>query len=109
MSHNFFQGGYSLKHVAVDINGSENIIIRNIRFDELWEWDEETEGDYDVNDWDYVTVEGGSDQIWIDHCTFHKAYDGVVDIKTDKTTETNVTISWCEFLPGSEENESSIR
>ncbi len=101
----FSKEGYSLKHVAVDINGSENIIIRNIRFDELWEWDEETEGDYDVNDWDYVTVEGGSDQIWIDHCTFHKAYDGVVDIKTDKTTETNVTISWCEFLPGSEENE----
>ena len=100
----FSKDGYSIKHAAIDINGSENIIIRNIRFDELWEWDEETAGDYDVNDWDYVTVQAGSDRIWIDHCSFYKAYDGVVDIKTDKSTATNVTVSWCEFLPGSEEN-----
>ena len=100
----FSNNGYSIKHTALDINSSDNIIIRNIRFDELWEWDEETAGDYDVNDWDYVTVQAGSNRIWIDHCSFYKAYDGVVDIKTDKTTATNVTISWCEFLPGSEDN-----
>lgn len=100
----FSNNGYSIKHAALDINGSDNIIIRNIRFDELWEWDEDTAGDYDTNDWDYVTVQSGSNRIWIDHCTFYKAYDGVVDIKTDKTTATNVTISWCEFLPGSEDN-----
>ncbi len=100
----FSKEGYSIKHCAVDINASENIIIRNIKFDELWEWDEETAGDYDVNDWDYVTVQAGSDRVWIDHCTFFKAYDGIVDIKTDKTTQTNVTVSWCEFLPGSEDN-----
>lgn len=100
----FSNNGYSIKHTALDINDSDNIIIRNIRFDELWEWDEETAGDYDVNDWDYVTVQAGSNRIWIDHCSFYKAYDGVVDIKTDKTTATNVTISWCEFLPGSEDN-----
>lgn len=100
----FSNNGHSIKHTALDINGSDNIIIRNIRFDELWEWDEETAGDYDVNDWDYVTVQGGSNRVWIDHCSFYKAYDGVVDVKTDKTTATNVTISWCEFLPGSEDN-----
>lgn len=100
----FSTEGYSIKHCALDINASENIIIRNISFDELWEWDEETSGGYDVNDWDYVTVETGSDRVWIDHCTFYKSYDGIVDVKTDKTTETNVTISWCEFLPGSEDN-----
>ena len=100
----FSNNGYSIKHTALDINGSDNIIIRNIRFDELWEWDEETAGDYDVNDWDYVTVQAGSNRIWIDHCSFYKAYDGVVDIKTDKTTATNVTISWCEFLPRSEDD-----
>lgn len=100
----FSSNGSSINHASLDIRESSNIIIRNIIFDELWEWDEKDKGDYDTNDWDFVVIEGGSDRIWIDHCTFYKAYDGVVDIKTDKTTPTNVTVSWCEFLPGSENN-----
>lgn len=99
----FSQNGAKITHTCVDINGSSNIIIRNIVFDELWEWDEFTNGDYDRNDWDYVTIQNGSTGIWIDHCTFYKAYDGVVDIKkalADVTTD--VTISWCKFLPESE-------
>lgn len=103
----YSKNGYSIKHAALTIKSSSNIMIRNIKFDELWEWDEETKGDYDVNDWDYLTIEYDSSGIWIDHCTFYKSYDGVIDIKTD-STHTNpitVTISWCEFLPGSENNE----
>lgn len=101
----FSSNGSSIKHASFDIQGSNNIIIRNIAFDELWEWDEATSGDYDVNDWDYVVIQNGSDRIWIDHCTFYKAYDGVVDIKTNTTSNnTDVTVSWCEFLPGSENN-----
>lgn len=59
--------------------------------------------DTTVIDWDYMTIEKGSFDIWIDHCTFYKAYDGVIDIKTP-TDSSNVTISWCEFLPASEDN-----
>lgn len=57
------------------------MIFRNLEFDELWEWDEATKGNYDKNDWDYVTIEGTSSKVWIDHCTFNKAYDGLVDVK----------------------------
>ncbi|MCH5343954.1 MAG: hypothetical protein J1E64_07935, partial [Acetatifactor sp.] len=99
----YSSNGSSIKHACIDIYNSSNIIIRNIAFDECWEWDEDTAGDYDTNDWDYVTIEKGSADIWIDHCTFYKAYDGVIDSKTP-VANSNTTISWCEFLPGSEGN-----
>ncbi len=99
----FSLNGSSIKHANITMKNSENIIIRNIKFDELWEWDEATSGDYDRNDWDYMTIDQGCNGIWIDHCTFYKAYDGVIDVK-NPAPEENVTISWCEFLPGSEDN-----
>ena len=101
----FSKNGSSIKHCGIVIKGSKNIVIRNIAFDELWEWDEHTSGAYDRNDWDYLCVQD-SDGVWIDHCTFYKAYDGVIDVKFDKNTpegpESHVTISWCRFLPSSE-------
>ncbi|MBQ8625157.1 MAG: hypothetical protein IJ419_03170, partial [Agathobacter sp.] len=100
----FSLNGASIKHANITMKKAENIIIRNIKFDELWEWDEETNGDYDRNDWDYMTIDSTCDGIWIDHCTFYKAYDGIIDVKNPNPI-TNVTISWCEFLPGSENNE----
>src|SRR5262249_21230899 len=59
------------------------------------EWDESSKGKYDKQGWDFITVDMTSDNIWIDHCTFTKAYDGVVDIKGGTR---NVTISWCSFV-----------
>ncbi len=99
----FSSNGSSIKHVVITLKNSGNIIIRNIKFDELWEWDEATEGDYDRNDWDYMTIDSGCNGIWVDHCTFYKAYDGIVDVKNPNPIS-NVTVSWCEFLPGSEDN-----
>lgn len=95
--------GSSIKHANITLKKSENIIIRNIKFDELWEWDEATEGNYDRNDWDYMTIDEACDGIWIDHCTFYKAYDGIIDVK-NPVDVSRITISWCEFLPGSENN-----
>lgn len=102
----FSKNGATIKHAALDISNSKNIIIRNLQFDELWEWDEETSGDYDVNDWDYMTIENGSSRVWVDHCTFYKSYDGVVDIKTTDAyaAEMDITVSWCKFMPGSKNN-----
>ncbi|HEX8117903.1 MAG TPA: hypothetical protein VF521_11580, partial [Pyrinomonadaceae bacterium] len=54
-----------------------------------------SKGNYDKQDWDFVTVDMTSDNVWIDHCTFTKAYDGVVDVKGGSK---NVTISWSSFL-----------
>ncbi|WP_099469431.1 pectinesterase family protein [Konateibacter massiliensis] len=99
----FSQNGSSILHTCININASKNIIIRNIKFDELWEWDE-GHSEYDRNDWDYITIESGSTGIWIDHCTFYKAYDGIADVKKANADDTmDVTISWCEFLPESED------
>ena len=99
----YSKNGAKITHTCIDITGSSNIIIRNIEFDEIWEWDEYTKGDYDRNDWDYMTIEKGSSDIWVDHCTFYKAYDGVIDVKTP-VNSSNITISWCEFLPASEDS-----
>lgn len=89
----FSASGAKLKHVAVTIKRSSNVIIRNVEFDELWEWDEASKGNYDKNDWDFLTLEEDS-KVWIDHCTFNKAYDGLVDSKKGSS---GVTISWSTF------------
>ena len=95
----FSRNGATLRHVEFNVKAGTNLVLRNLRFDELWEWDEATRGDYDSNDWDFVTIgDGGgvTSDIWIDHCTFAKSYDGVVDIKRGAS---NVTISWSELVP----------
>jgi pectate lyase len=92
----YSKNGAKLKHVGVTLDNSQNVVIRNVQFDELWEWDENTKGNYDRNDWDYVTVQACK-KVWIDHCTFGKAYDGVIDSKKGTT---GLTISWSKFLPG---------
>jgi pectate lyase len=62
----------------------------------MWEWDESTKGQYDRNDWDFMDLgnSGTVTNIWIDHCTFAKAYDGIVDIKDGSY---NITFSWCKY------------
>lgn len=89
----FSQNGSKITHTSIIIKRSQNIIIRNLEFDELWEWDEATKGEYDRNDWDYITILE-SDGVWIDHCTFGKAYDGLIDMKEGSK---NVSISWSVF------------
>ena len=102
--------GNTIRHAEFNVKNGKNLIIRNLKFDELWEWDELTKGNYDKNDWDYITIgdaSSASGRVWIDHCTFYKAYDGIVDVKKGAGTAgagqaTNgVTISWSEILPGS--------
>jgi pectate lyase len=91
----FSANGATIRHATFNVKRANNVIIRNLKFDELWEWDESTKGKYDKQGWDFITVDITSDNIWIDHCTFTKVYDGVIDIKGGTR---NVTISWCSFL-----------
>lgn len=93
----FSAHGATLKHVTLNIKKTSNIIIRNLKFDEMWEWDEATKGDYDSNDWDFMVMSNGGavTNVWIDHCTFTKAYDGIADMK--KGTQ-HVTFSWCRYV-----------
>lgn len=109
--------GAAIKHCNIIVKKSTNLIFRNFTFDELWEWDDggtvEAEkatyarGGYKRNDWDYFCIDSESDGVWIDHCTFYKAYDGLIDIKNPKTGgEERVTISWCKFEPKSAPDEN---
>jgi pectate lyase len=95
----FSRNGATIRHAEFNIKNGTNLILRNLRFDEFWEWDEATRGAYDSNDWDFVTIgDGGgvTSGIWVDHCTFTKAYDGVLDIKRGASA---ITVSWSEVVP----------
>ncbi len=94
----FSRHGARIRHAELQIKRCANLIIRNLVFDELWEWDESSKGDYDRNDWDYITIDAASSLVWIDHCDFGKAYDGVVDVKSGSN---RVTLSWCRFIEDS--------
>ncbi|HKX28623.1 MAG TPA: immunoglobulin domain-containing protein, partial [Blastocatellia bacterium] len=91
----FSANGATIRHATFNVKRATNVLIRNLKFDELWEWDESSKGKYDKQGWDFITVDMDSDQVVIDHCTFTKAYDGVVDIKGGTK---NVTISWSSFV-----------
>ena len=92
----FSANGASIRHCTFNIKATHNIIVRNLKFDEMWEWDEASKGQYDKNDWDFIDLANGGVvyNVWIDHCTFTKAYDGIVDFKAGST---NVTLSWCKY------------
>ena len=95
----YSKNGATIRHAEFNIKNGTNLILRNLKFDELWEWDEATRGQYDSNDWDFVTIgDGGgvTSSIWVDHCTFTKSYDGVLDIKKGAS---KITISWSEVVP----------
>lgn len=92
----FSANGSTIRHAKLNIKSDSNIIVRNLRFDQLWEWDEATKGQYDENDWDFMTLgDGGAvSNIWVDHCTFTKSYDGIIDTKAGCSA---ITISWCHY------------
>jgi pectate lyase len=92
----FSANGSTIRHAKMNIKNCGNIIVRNLKFDQAWEWDEATKGQYDRNDWDFITLgDGGAvSNIWVDHCTFTKSYDGIMDTKAGCT---NITVSWCHY------------
>ncbi|MBU1144129.1 MAG: hypothetical protein KKH92_10880 [Firmicutes bacterium] len=89
----FSKNAVSIEHASFQIDGSSNIIFRNLHLSELWEWDELDMGTYKRNDWDYFTVEK-SNGIWFDHLTFDQAYDGIIDAKEESQ---NMTLSWSKL------------
>ncbi|MBI5689716.1 MAG: hypothetical protein HZC55_06425 [Verrucomicrobia bacterium] len=96
-------GGGGFRRGSLSISGKSNLMLRNLRFRELWEWDDATRGEYDRNDWDYLTVTSATGaagvtarahHVWIDHCDFEKSYDGLFDIVRGTDL---VTVSWCKI------------
>jgi pectate lyase len=92
----FSANGATIRHAKLNVKSDSNIIIRNLKFDQLWEWDESSKGQYDRNDWDFITLgDGGAvSNVWVDHCTFTKSYDGIMDTKAGCSA---ITVSWCHY------------
>lgn len=88
--------GATLSRGTIEIHGALNIIIRNLKFRDLWEFD--PTGKYDKLGWDYVRItdqgENRAHHVWVDHCDFGKVYDGALDIVHGSDC---VTVSWCRF------------
>jgi len=92
----FSANGATIRHCNFNIKSCSNIIIRNLKFDQNWEWDEASKGQYDENDWDFITLGNGGavSNVWVDHCTFTKSYDGILDTKAGCSA---INISWCKY------------
>ena len=93
--------GATIRHGTFNISGQNNIIVRNLRFRGLWEFDEGSQDPpnnspwgYKIQDWDYIDIQNGARNVWIDHCDFEKSYDGIADTKAAADL---VTFSWCRL------------
>ncbi|MGC4074708.1 MAG: pectinesterase family protein [Nibricoccus sp.] len=83
--------GATIRHGLIEISGQSNIMIRNLKFRGLWEWDDVSSGGYKIQDWDYVRIQDDAFNVWVDHCDFEKSYDGLLDIKQGAS---QITVSW---------------
>lgn len=77
-----------IKGIRVAINGSRNVIIKNVTFSKVLGADE-------------IEINGGARNVWIDHCELftdrdhddsEDYYDGLLDIKNESSF---ITVSWC--------------
>ena len=124
----YSKNGAKLTHAGFSVESCDQVAFRNIEMDEIWQWEDSPYenpgfkvGDMDVFGWAYFKI-SFSTNIWIDHCTFGKAYDGVLDVSNpyfysygtafrapygvpEYFTEElgGVHISNCEFLSGSDD------
>lgn len=101
----FSTKGYALQHAEFKIqSSSRDIVIRNLRFEGMWEWDDRMPGSYggDGNHkrvgWTTMKV-NSADRIWLDHCDFGIAMDGCVDISGTQTNDgcEGISITWCTY------------
>jgi pectate lyase len=97
----FSSTGATIRHGTFNLSGQNNIIVRNLRFRGLWEFDEGSQDPpnnspwgYKIQDWDYIDIQNGARNVWIDHCDFEKAYDGIADTKAAADL---ITFSWCRL------------
>lgn len=86
----FSPNASSIKHAEFKISSSD-IVIRNLHFKEMWQWDDA--GAQKEVGWSNLKLTGCKN-VWIDHCTFEIAADGNIDLENGAT---GVTISWCKI------------
>ena len=92
----FSTKGVSVKHAEWKLQGtSSDIVIRNLSFDEMWQWDEAADrlNISKETGWTFIKINGAKN-VWIDHCSFSLAGDGNVDSENGAE---GMTLSWCSF------------
>lgn len=91
----YSEKGITINHLTTQIKTSSDIVIRNIYFTGIWEWDDDFAANYDELDWDYFTIET-TNGVWLDHLSFDQSYDGLIDVKGGTS---NITLSylWLDF------------
>jgi pectate lyase len=94
----FSKKGKTIRSAEFKLQNSTNdIVIRNLNFDGMWQWDDT--GKHKEVGWTFIKV-NGANNVWIDHCKFSIAADGLIDTENGGS---NITISWSEFgLPANE-------
>ena len=98
----FSTKGNTIKHVELKLQSSSNdIAIRNLNFADMWQWDDS--GKHKEVGWTFIKV-NGANNVWLDHCKFSIAADGMVDIENGSS---GITFSWCEFRLEANENLAS--
>nr|WP_262905407.1 hypothetical protein [Hymenobacter nitidus] len=97
-----------LEGVGLNISSKRNIIVQNLKFTMSTvtntKINDEQRAQVAVNDGDCVTIQGTSQNIWVDHCEFFNQdpiaqpnqdlYDGLIDAKGASAF---ITISWNYF------------
>jgi pectate lyase len=76
----------TLLDAPIHVDGSSNVIIRNLVI--------QGPGSNDDQAWDNINIEGGSKNVWIDHCEFWDGQDGNADVVKGAD---NVTFTWNIF------------
>lgn len=94
----FSRAGNTVKYAEWKLQGSSSdIIIRNLKFDEMWNWSEAASTK--ELGWTLLKLNGVKG-VWIDHCTFTLGADGNVDSENGAS---NMTQTWnCYSLPTTE-------
>jgi pectate lyase len=94
----FSKKGKTIRSAEIKLQRSVNdVVIRNLSFDGMWQWDDT--GKHKEVGWSFIKV-NGANNVWIDHCKFTIAADGLIDTENGGS---NITISWTEFgLPANE-------
>ncbi|UOQ86563.1 hypothetical protein [Gracilibacillus salinarum] len=88
----FSKKGKTVRSAEINLQRSSNdIVIRNLNFDGMWQWDDT--GRHKEVGWSFIKV-NGANNVWIDHCQFSIASDGLIDTENGGS---NITISWSEF------------
>ncbi len=88
----FSEGGAKISRAEWKLQGTSNdLIIRNIKFDGMWQWDKE--GDNKDAGWSVMKVNGAKG-VWFDHCSFTMGYDGLCDSENGAS---DVSYTWCKF------------